>query len=86
MTTYTLAQAKASFSKVIDEVQAGGPVLITKHGHPAAMIIQPESAASTPKRHLHGCLKNEFAAWQMPDDFDRMAQNEIAALFEGDAQ
>jgi hypothetical protein len=34
---------------------------------------------------LQGCLKAELADWRMPDDFDRMMEDEIVALFEGDA-
>jgi prevent-host-death family protein len=86
MTTYTLAQAKANFSKVIGEVEAGRAVLITKHGHPAARITRPEHAPAAEKRQLQGCLKKEFANWQIPDDFDRMMQDDILAMFEGDAQ
>jgi antitoxin (DNA-binding transcriptional repressor) of toxin-antitoxin stability system len=85
MTTYTLAQAKANFSKVVGEVETGGAVLITKHGHPAALMTRPEHTPATAKRQLQGCLKKEFANWRMPEDFDRMMQDEILALFEGDA-
>jgi antitoxin (DNA-binding transcriptional repressor) of toxin-antitoxin stability system len=85
VTTYTLAQAKANFSKVIGEVETGCAVLITKHGHPAALMTQPDHAPTMTKRQLQGCLKKEFANWQMPEDFDRMMQDEILALFEGDA-
>jgi prevent-host-death family protein len=85
MTTYTLAQAKASFSKVIEEVEAGHPVLITKHGRPAAVLTKPDYSTPPPPRNLVGCLKQEFAGWKMPNDFDRMMEDEIVALFEGDA-
>jgi prevent-host-death family protein len=84
MSTYTLAEAKAQFSKVVEEVEAGRSVLITKHGRPAAVMVQPQSAPDAPKRQLQGCLKNELAGWQMPDNFDRMMDDEIVALFEGD--
>jgi prevent-host-death family protein len=83
MTSYTLAEAKANFSKVIEEVMAGHSALITKYGHPAAVIAPPEKGAVAPKRQLYGCLSKEFAGWQLPEDFDRMAQEEIIALFEG---
>jgi prevent-host-death family protein len=85
MTTYTLAEAKANFSKVIDEVMSGRSALITKYGHPAAVIASPEPAPTPVQRNLHGCLERQFAGWQMPDDFDRMAQDEIISLFGGDA-
>jgi antitoxin (DNA-binding transcriptional repressor) of toxin-antitoxin stability system len=85
MTKYTLAQAKANFSKVIGEVEAGRTVLITKHGNPAALMTRPERVPVAAKRQLQGCLKKEFAGWRMPEDFDRMMQDEILAMFEGGA-
>jgi hypothetical protein len=33
---------------------------------------------------LQGCRKKERAGWQMPDDCDRMMDDEIVARFEGD--
>jgi prevent-host-death family protein len=84
MTIYTLAQAKARLSKVIEEVEAGQPVLITKHGQPAAVLTRADQASPPSPRKLMGCLKQEFAGWKMPDDFDRMMEGEITALFEGD--
>jgi prevent-host-death family protein len=83
MTSYTLAEAKASFSKVIKEVEAGNTVQITKHGQPAAVLMHPRDAADKLPRGLVGCLKDEFADWKMPDDFDRICQTEIEAMFDG---
>jgi antitoxin (DNA-binding transcriptional repressor) of toxin-antitoxin stability system len=86
VSVYTLAEAKARFSKVIEEVEAGHSVLITKHGRPVATMAQPQNTPAAPKRQLQGCLKNELVGWQIPDDFDRMMEDEIVALFEGDVQ
>jgi prevent-host-death family protein len=86
MVTYTLAQAKAQFSKVIEEAQRNGSVLITKHGHPAALITSPKTTSPTESRGLVGCMRDEFADWAIPEDFDRMLQDEIIALFEGGGQ
>jgi antitoxin (DNA-binding transcriptional repressor) of toxin-antitoxin stability system len=82
MLTYTLAEAKAKFSQVVKEVQDGDSALITKHGYPVVLITQPEIAAPAPQRGLNGFLKKKFEGWQMPEDFDRMAQSEIIAMFE----
>jgi prevent-host-death family protein len=83
MTSYSLAEAKSHLSQVIAEVQAGKQVLITKHGQPAALLTQPKAIQTPAKRQLVGCMKAQFADWQMPDDFDRMGEQEIIALFEG---
>lgn len=34
MSTYSVAEAKAKFSALIEEAAAGAPVIITKHGQP----------------------------------------------------
>jgi len=83
MTTYTLTEAKAEFSRVVEEAEAGNTALITKHGRPAVMIVRHDEAVEHPKRGLVGCLKEDFAGWQIPEDFDKMMQDEIVTLFEG---
>ena len=35
-------KARSRFSELIDRLPAGGPVLVTKNGDPAAVIIDPE--------------------------------------------
>jgi antitoxin (DNA-binding transcriptional repressor) of toxin-antitoxin stability system len=83
MTTYTLAEAKARFSQVIEEAQAGNQVLVTKHGHPAALITRTGDTSPKPERGLNGFMKKHFKDWEMPEDFDRMCEDEVIALFEG---
>lgn len=48
MVTVNLAQAKAHLSKLLDEVEAGGDVVITRHGRAVAHI----SAVTPPKKPL----------------------------------
>ena len=38
MSTYSVAEAKAKFSALIDEAISGTPVTITRHGHPVAEV------------------------------------------------
>lgn len=38
MSTYSVAEAKAKLSALIDEAAAGASVIITKHGHAVAEI------------------------------------------------
>jgi len=35
-------RARSRFSELIDRLPAGGPILITKNGEPAAVMIDPE--------------------------------------------
>lgn len=48
MGTYSVAEAKARLSALIDEAMAGEPVTITRHGHPVAEL-KPAGAAGARK-------------------------------------
>jgi prevent-host-death family protein len=48
MVTVTLAQAKANLSELIDRVENGEGVVITRHGRPVARL----SAVDQPKKPL----------------------------------
>ncbi len=37
----SVAEAKATFSECIRRVEAGSPMVITRHGKPVAAIVQP---------------------------------------------
>lgn len=47
MGTYSVAEAKAKFSALIDEAMAGEPVTITRHGHP---VVELKPAAGLEAR------------------------------------
>ena len=38
----SVAEAKATFSECIRQVEAGSPVLITRHGKPVAALVRPD--------------------------------------------
>ncbi len=59
MVKVTLVEAKARLSKLLDKVEAGQTVLITRHGRPIATI----AAVSSPKRPIRSLA--EFRA-RMP--------------------
>ena len=40
--TWTVAQAKAKFSELIDKAKSEGPQRITKHGRTAAVVVAAE--------------------------------------------
>jgi len=60
MGTWTVAQAKAKFSELIDRAQSGGPQTITRKGRTAAVIVAPEEWERKTKRT--GNLAEFFAA------------------------
>jgi prevent-host-death family protein len=49
MVTVNLAHAKAHLSELLDKVEAGEEVLVTRHGRPVAQIL-PASRAKRPVR------------------------------------
>ncbi len=40
--TWTVAEAKAKFSELVDQVRVGGPQTITKHGQPTVVMVSAE--------------------------------------------
>jgi len=51
MVTVTLVEAKAHLSKLLDKVEAGEQIVITRHGRPVARL-SPEFAPKKPIRSL----------------------------------
>lgn len=58
-------EAKTHFSKLLDDVEAGKKIIITRHGKPVAELSQP---ASSRKEAKFGCAKSPN--FYMADDFD----------------
>lgn len=42
MLTMTVSEARADLARVVDRVQEGGEVTLTRHGKPVAVIIRPD--------------------------------------------
>ena len=69
--------AKTHLSRLIDRVNAGEEVVISRHGRPVARLVPPNDAP--PKRKL-GTLKGKI--W-VSDDFDAPLPDDVLKLFEG---
>jgi prevent-host-death family protein len=78
MRILNLTYAKAHLSHLIEEAAGGAPFVIAKAGKPMVKVVPIEAADKKAPRRL-GFLKGQF---KVPDDFDRMAEDEIASLFE----
>lgn len=70
--------AKTHLSRLIDQVNAGQEVVVTRHGRAVARLVSAEVAKS--ERKL-GTLKGKI--W-MSDDFDAPLPEEVLTLFEGE--
>ncbi|MGH9436126.1 MAG: type II toxin-antitoxin system Phd/YefM family antitoxin [Terriglobia bacterium] len=60
MHTWTVAEAKAKFSEVIDRARSAGPQTITRHGRTAAVVVATEEWERTTRRK--GSLAEFFAS------------------------
>ncbi len=75
MKSVNIHEAKTHLSRLVERVQAGEEIVIAKAGRPAARLVPLEGARKPVKV---GGLK---PAAPVPDDFNTMFEQEIAALF-----
>ena len=75
MIMVNIHEAKTQLSKLVDRAAKGEPFVIAKAGKPLVKV----SAIDAPKRPRRiGFLDGEI---EVPDDFDRIGEREIALLF-----
>jgi prevent-host-death family protein len=75
MVTVNIHEAKTQLSKLVERAAKGEPFVIAKAGKPLVKVAALDAPA-VPRRL--GFLAGEIA---VPDDFDRMGETEIAAVF-----
>lgn len=81
MLTINIHVAKTNLSRLIERAVKGEPFIIAKAGKPLVKVTRIEADTETPKKRL-GFMIGQIS---VPDDFDRMGDNEIDRLFEGEA-
>jgi prevent-host-death family protein len=77
MRKVNIHQAKTQLSRLVEEAAKGEPFVIAKSGKPLVKVVALAAPAASQTRRL-GFLAGQIA---VPDDFDRMAESEIASLF-----
>lgn len=78
MTTVNIHEAKTHFSRLVARAAAGETILIARSGVPVATLTGIDT--SWPQEDVRlGFLAGQFT---VPEDFDTMAADEIADLFE----
>ncbi|WP_254274825.1 type II toxin-antitoxin system Phd/YefM family antitoxin [Halomonas sp. 3H] len=77
MESVNIHEAKTRLSQLIARAQQGEGFIIAKAGKPMVRVTPIDSPAPEQQRRL-GFLAGEF---RVPDDFDRMAEQEIASMF-----
>ena len=77
MKSVNVHEAKTHFSRLLERVAAGETIVIAKSGSPVAKLT-PLDAATSPTPTRFGFLVGRIT---VPDDFDRMGEDEIAQTF-----
>ena len=77
METINIHEAKTNLSRLLEQVQQGRPFIIAKAGRPIARVISIEAPKPEQIKRL-GFLAGQI---EVPEDFDRMGEEEILAMF-----
>ena len=80
MKTINIHEAKTQLSKLVDEAAKGDPFVIAKAGKPMVKVIALEAPLGKEIKRL-GFMTGQIS---VPDDFDRMGEEEIARIFAGE--
>jgi prevent-host-death family protein len=80
MRQVNMHEAKTHLSRLVEEAAAGEPFVICKAGRPMVRVTPLDDASTASPRRRLGLLQGQC---QVPDDFDRIAADQIAELFEG---
>jgi len=81
MKTVNIHQAKTQLSKLVDEASNGESFVIAKAGKPMVKVTALNAPTGAQVKRL-GFLAGQIS---VPDDFDRMGQEEIEGMFGGGA-
>ncbi len=77
MKSVNIHEAKTNLSKLVAEVVKGEPFIIAKAGKPLVKVVALDSPLPREVRRL-GFMSGQM---KVPDDFDRMGEEEIGRLF-----
>lgn len=80
MRTVNMHEAKTQLSRLVKGAAEGEPFIIAISGKPMVRVTAVTAPESQAKRRV-GFMGGQI---KIPDDFDRMYSEEIAALFEGE--
>jgi prevent-host-death family protein len=80
MKTVNIHVAKTQLSRLVDEAANGEPFVIAKAGKPMVKVISLGAPVGTEAKRL-GFLAGQIS---VPDDFDRIGDEDIARMFSGE--
>lgn len=79
MEIVNIHEAKTHLSRLVDRAAAGESFIIAKSGTPMVKVIPLDSPSGGQIKRL-GFLSGQI---EVPNDFDRMGEDEIERLFKG---
>ena len=77
MESINIHEAKTRLSKLVEQAARGEPFIIAKAGRPIAKVVAVDAPEPSQTRRL-GFLSGEI---EVPEDFDRMGEEEVERLF-----
>ncbi|MBA8899269.1 type II toxin-antitoxin system prevent-host-death family antitoxin [Phyllobacterium sp. P30BS-XVII] len=80
MRTVNIHEAKTHLSRLLEQAARGEPFVIAKAGKPMVKVTAIDAPTGLDARRL-GFMAGQIT---IPDDFDRMASDEINQLFGSD--
>ncbi|MER8478118.1 type II toxin-antitoxin system prevent-host-death family antitoxin [Mesorhizobium sp. M0199] len=81
MHTVNIHEAKTHLSRLVDRAVKAESFIIAKSGKPMVKVVAIDAPAAGEMRRV-GFMAGQFS---VPNDVDRMADEEIGKLFGGDA-
>ncbi len=79
MESVNMHEAKTRLSQLVARAAKGEAIIIAKAGKPVARVTAYDSPEEGQRKRI-GFMAGEFT---VPDDFDRMGQEEIIEMFGG---
>ena len=79
MESVNMHEAKTRLSQLVARAQQGESFIIAKAGKPLVRVTAIDSPESSQQRRI-GFLAGQL---KIPDDFDRMGEDDIVTLFGG---
>ena len=78
MQTYNIHEAKTQLSRLVEQAAKGEPFVIAKAGKPMVKVMALNAPEPSQIKRF-GFMAGQI---HVPDDFDRMGEEEIVQLFE----
>ena len=77
MKSVNIHEAKTHLSRLVEQAAKGEPFIIAKAGKPLVKVVPFDAPEPKQQRRL-GFMAGQI---KVPDDFDRMGEDEIARMF-----